>query len=144
MPSTVTFVADGAWHDFIVSANVATKVVVNPSGYTARMEITTDSVAANHCPPEAEDNQSRLDGETIRLSGCTAGAARIQLVKLSDPTVVITTYDITIGPEPGPGTISPLPSSVDIDADGTWHEFRLKASGRRIGQGQPYGNHPTD
>ena len=89
-PSTVTFADDGAWHRFTVEAGEPVTVVANPQGTTPRLEITTRSGRGNYCPAEADDNQSRQDGQTIYLSGCSSGQATVELRRESDGTVLRT------------------------------------------------------
>ena len=95
-PSTVTFSDDGAWHRFTVEAGEPVTVVVNPEGTTPRLEITTRSGRGNYCPGESDDDQSRQDGQTIYLAGCTSGQATVQLRQESDGTVLRTyTFEVT-------------------------------------------------
>ena len=95
-PSTVTFADDGAWHRFTVAAGEPVTVVANPQGTTPRLEITTRSGRGNYCPAEADDDQSRQDGQTIYLSGCSSGQATVELRRESDGTVLRTyTFEVT-------------------------------------------------
>ncbi|MCY3737074.1 MAG: leucine-rich repeat domain-containing protein [Gemmatimonadaceae bacterium] len=94
-PSTVTFSDDGAWHRFTVEAGEPLSVVVNPGADSPRLEITTRSGRGNFCPAEAEDDVSRDDGQTLYLSGCSKGAATVELRRPSDGTVLRTyTFDV--------------------------------------------------
>ena len=72
-PSTVTFAADGAWHQFTVQASESVVVVANPGVTAPRVEITTGSGRSNYCPAEADDDHARQDGEAIYLAGCATG-----------------------------------------------------------------------
>ena len=98
-PSTVTFADDGAWHRFTVQAAEPVWVVTNPEGTTPRLEITTRSGRSNFCPAEAEDAQSRQDGQAIYLAGCGTGTATVELRRRSDGTVLRTyTFEVTGSP----------------------------------------------
>ena len=105
-PSTVDFLDDGAWHAFTVRASEAVVVVANPAGTTPRVESTATGGAANACPAEARDSLSREDDQTIYLSGCSAGQAKVELRRASDQTL-LRTYTFTIEELPvattGPG-----------------------------------------
>ena len=98
-PSTVTFADDGAWHRFTVAAGEPVSVVANPEGTPRGLEITTLSGRGNYCPAEADDDQSRQDGQTIYLSGCSTGQATVELRRESDGTVLRTyTFEVTRSP----------------------------------------------
>ena len=95
-PSTVTFADDGAWHRFTVAAGEPVSVVANPGADTPRLEITTRSGRGNYCPAEADDDQSRRDGQAVYLSGCSSGTATVELRRESDGTVLRTyTFEVT-------------------------------------------------
>ena len=87
-PSTVAFADDGSWHRFTVEAGEPVTVVVNPAGTPRGLEITTRSGRGNYCPAEADDDARRRNGQTIYLSGCTAGEATVELRRESDDTVL--------------------------------------------------------
>ena len=87
-PSTVAFADDGSWHRFTVEAGEPVTVVVNPAGTPRGLEITIRSGRGNYCPAEADDDARRRNGQTIYLSGCTAGEARVELRRESDGTVL--------------------------------------------------------
>ena len=71
-------------------------MVANPGADTPRLEITTRSGRGNYCPAEADDDQSRQDGQTIYLSGCSSGQATVELRRESDGTVLRTyTFEVT-------------------------------------------------
>ena len=98
-PSTVSFADDGAWHRFTVAAGDPVSVVVNPEGTTPRLEITTRSGRGNFCPPEADDDVSRQDGQTLYLAGCAEGEATVELRREADGTVLNTyTFEVTGSP----------------------------------------------
>ena len=105
-PSTVDFLDDGTWHAFNVHASESVVVVANPAGTTPRVESTATSGAANACPAEARDSLPREDGQTIYLSGCSAGQAKVELRRASDQTL-LRTYTFTVEELPvattGPG-----------------------------------------
>ena len=114
-PSTVTFADDGAWHRFTVAAGEPVTVVANPQGTTPRLEITTRSGRGNYCPAEADDNQSRQDGQTIYLSGCSSGQATVELRRESDGTVLRTWRpgrDLRRGQATGRGGSDPHPTAA--------------------------------
>ena len=96
-PRPTSLKTDGKWQAFTVSSNVDVEVEVNPIGTTPRVEITTSSSAGNHCSNGAEnsDDVDASNGDTIYLTGCTAGTGTVRLLKESDGTV-ITTYTVTI------------------------------------------------
>ncbi len=95
-PSTVTFADDGGWHRFTVQADEPVSVVANPEGTGRLLEITTRHGRGNFCPAEAEDDVSREDGQTLYLSGCSSGQARVELRRGSDGTVLRTyTFEVT-------------------------------------------------
>ena len=105
-PSTVDFLDDGTWHAFTVEADGPVEVVANPTGTTPRVEITRTGGDSNRCPAVAEDGMTREDNDTIYLSGCSAGQARVELRSTSDQTL-LRTYAFTIEEPPtattGPG-----------------------------------------
>ena len=95
-PSTVRFADDGGWHRFTVEAGEPVSVVANPEGTARRLEITTRSGRGNFCPAEADDDVSRDDGQTLYLSGCSEGAATVELRRASDGMVLRTyTFEVT-------------------------------------------------
>ena len=99
-PSTVAFAADGSWHRFAVEAGEAILVVVNPGSARPRLEITTESGRGNYCPPEANDETSRRDGQAIYLAGCVTGAATVELRRAATDSVLRTyTFTVTGGPD---------------------------------------------
>ena len=98
-PATVSFADDGAWHRFTVQAGEPVSVVANPAGTPRGLEITTRSGRGNYCPAEADDDQSRRDGQAIYLAGCAAGPATVELRRESDGTVLQTyTFEVTGSP----------------------------------------------
>ena len=105
-PSTVDFLNDGNWHAFTVQASERVVVVANPTGATPRIESTGTSGAANQCPAESQDTTTREEGQTIYLSGCSAGQGKVELRLASDQTL-LRTYTYTIEDVPiattGPG-----------------------------------------
>ena len=124
-PSTVDFLDDGAWHAFTVQASEAVVVVANPAGTTPRVEITGTSGAANRCPAAARDHVTRKDGQTLYLSGCSAGQGKVELRRASDQSL-LRTYTFTIEGLPpattGPGIATIYWATGDriqrADADG--------------------------
>ena len=104
-PSTVDFLEDGAWHAFTVQASESVVVVANPTGSTPRAEITGASGAPNRCPAAARESVARSDGQTLYLSGCEAGPAKVELRKASDQTL-LRTYTFHIEELP-PATTGP-------------------------------------
>ncbi|MCY3738710.1 MAG: DUF5050 domain-containing protein [Gemmatimonadaceae bacterium] len=106
-PSSVDILDDGAWHAFTVQASESVVVVANPTGSTPRAEITGSGGDSNRCPAVARDSVTRSDGQTLYLSGCEAGPAKVELRKASDQTL-LRTYTFTIEEVPaattGPGT----------------------------------------
>ena len=104
-PSTVDFLDDGAWHAFTVQASESVVVVANPTGSTPRAEITGSGGASNRCPAVARDSVTRSDGQTLYLSGCEAGPAKVELRKASDQTL-LRTYTFHIEELP-PATTGP-------------------------------------
>ncbi len=94
-PSAVDFLNDGTWHAFAVQASESVAVVANPTGATPRVGSTGTSAAANQCPAESHDSLTREDGQTIYLSGCSAGQAKVELRRASDQTL-LRTYTFTI------------------------------------------------
>ena len=105
-PATFTFDTLGTWHAFTLTSSETVKVVANPTGSAQRLEITNlASPTTNDCTngAEAEDDFELASGSTINLAGCEHGAARLEIRKLSDDTV-IQTYDITI-PAPAPPAV---------------------------------------
>ena len=113
-PSAVAFRSNGReWHRFTVSASVPVKVVANPTGATARVEIAPSSAAGNYCPPEENDGYSRSNGQYVYLAGCVAGAGEVELRRSTDD-LVLRRYSFTIGsdtvtPTPAP-TATPVPT----------------------------------
>ncbi len=129
-PSTVTFADDGAWHRFTVAAGEPVSVVANPGTDTPRLEITTRSGRGNYCPGEADDDQSRQDGQTIYLSGCSSGQATVELRRESDGTVLRTyTFEVTRSPA------DLVVESVSVSASTltTGQSFTLSATVRNQG-----------
>ena len=104
-PSTVDFLDDGAWHAFTVQASESVVVVANPTGSTPRAEITGSGGDSNRCPAVARDSVTRGDGQTLYLSGCEAGPAKVELRKASDQTL-LRTYTFHIEELP-PATTGP-------------------------------------
>ncbi len=94
LPSTVSFLDDGAWHRFTVQASVPIVMVANPTGTTPRVEINNLS-SSNYCPAEANDDLTRRDGEDVVLAGCSSGTGTVELRRASDQTV-LQTYTFTI------------------------------------------------
>ena len=98
-PATVAFLDDGSWHRFTVQAGEPVSVVVNPEGTPPRLEITTRSGRGNFCPPEADDDVAREDGQAVYLSGCSTGPATAELRRESDGTVLgAYTFEVTASP----------------------------------------------
>ncbi len=124
-PSSVEFLDDGTWHAFTVRADGPVEVVANPTGTTPRVEITGISGDSNRCPAVAQDGITREDTDTIYLSGCSAGGAKVELRSASDQTL-LRTYTFTIEEPPtattGPGIAAIYWTDGDkiqrADADG--------------------------
>ena len=124
-PSSVEFLDDGTWRAFTVRADGPVEVVANPTGTTPRVEITRTDGDSNRCPAVAEDGVTREDNDTIYLSGCSAGQARVELRSTSDQTL-LRTYAFTIEEPPtattGPGIAAIYWTDGDkiqrADADG--------------------------
>ena len=129
-PSTVTFADDGAWHRFTVAAGEPVSVVANPEGTPRRLEITTRSGRGNFCPAEPDDDQSRQDGQTIYLSGCTSGQATVELRRESDGTV-LRTYAFEVTRSPADLVVESV--SVSASTLTTGQSFTLSATVRNQG-----------
>ena len=93
-PSTVDFRADGAWHRFTVTSSEHIKVVANPGTTPLRVEIHDQSITADYCPAERNDNRTIPNARSVYLAGCVAGTATVEL-RRSDDTV-LRTYTFTI------------------------------------------------
>ena len=98
-PSSATIRSDGAWHRFTVSSGGDVKVVVNPTGTPARLEITNSAGTGNICPPESNDPATVSHGGYVYLSGCSAGAATVELRRASNNSL-IRTYNMTVSAPP--------------------------------------------
>ena len=131
-PSTDSFIADGAWHDFVVTSNVPVFVQANPIGSTARVEITHFPTVSNHCPPNdlQPESVAIVSGGIVYLSGCSVGQGQVQVVRQSDQVVLADyTFDIA-----APAVIAPTaslytdPETFVFDTLGTWHGFTLTSS----------------
>ena len=129
-PSTVDFLDDGAWHAFTVQASESVVVVVNPTGSTPRAEITGTSGAASRCPAVARARVTRNDGQTLYLSGCEAGPAKVELRQASDQTL-LRTYTFHIEELP-PATTGPGIATI------YW------TTGDKIQRADPDGGHVED
>ena len=105
-PSDVDFLNDGPGTPFTVQASEAVVVVANPTGSTPTVQATATSGEANQCPAESQDSLTREEGQTIYLSGCSAGQGKVELRLASDQTL-LRTYTFTIEDVPiattGPG-----------------------------------------
>ena len=105
-PSTVDFRADGAWHRFTVTSSEHIKVVANPGTTPLRVEIHDQSITADYCPAERNDNRTIPNARSVYLAGCVAGTATVEL-RRSDDTVLRTyTFTVTDGSTPGQCTRS--------------------------------------
>ena len=99
VPSTVDFKDNGDWHSFTVTSSANVKVVANPTGTTARVEIAPSSVTADHCGNGATNNDSLTvsSGTTIKLAGCSDGTGTVSLRAVSSDTLIRTyTFDIDV------------------------------------------------
>ena len=132
-PSAVSFADDGAWHRFTVEAGEPVSVVANPGAATPRLEITTRSGRRNYCPAEADDDQSRQDGQSIYLSGCAAGEATVELRRQSDGTV-LRTYTFEVTGSPADLVVESVSVSDSTLTPG--QAFTLRATVRNQGTGQ--------
>ena len=141
LPSTVSFLDDGAWHRFTVQASVPVVVVANPGGTTPRVEINNLS-NTNYCPPEANDDLTRQDGQTLVLAGCSPGTGTVELRRASDQTV-LQTYTFTIqtqgtgggGGGNAPDLIVEAPT-VSSSSPTAGASFTLRATVRNQGSGR--------
>ncbi len=141
LPSTVSFLDDGAWHRFTVQASVPVVVVANPGGTTPRVEINNLS-NTNYCPPEANDDLTRQDGQTLVLAGCSPGTGTVELRRASDQTV-LQTYTFTIqtqdtgggGGGNAPDLIVDVPT-VSSGSPTAGASFILRATVRNQGSGR--------
>ena len=132
-PSTVTFADDGAWHRFLVEADEAVSVVVNPGGTPPGLEITTRSGRGNYCPAETDDDVSRENGQAVYLSGCAAGEATVELRRESDSTV-LRTYTFEVTGSPADLVVESISVSDRTLTPG--QSFTLSATVRNQGTGQ--------
>ncbi len=137
-PSTVTFDTNGTWHRFTIQSSERVIVVANPSGTTPLVEISASSGESNLCPPEQNDEITRNNGESIYLSGCGSGTGTVELRRASDNTL-LNTYTFSIGVQ---ASLSPDPSTVMFDTNGTWHRFTIQSSERVIVVANPSGTTP--
>ncbi len=137
-PSTVTFDTNGTWHRFTIQSSERVIVVANPSGTTPLVEISASSGESNLCPPEQNDEITRNNGESIYLSGCGSGTGTVELRRASDNTV-LNTYTFAIGVQ---ASLSPDPSTVTFDTNGTWHRFTIQSSEPVIVVANPSGTTP--
>ena len=132
-PSTVAFADDGAWHRFTVEAGEPVSVVANPGADSPRLEITTLSGRGNYCPGEADDDQSRQDGQAIYLAGCAAGTATVELRREADDTVLRTyTFEVT----GSPADLIVASASVSDSSLTPGQSFTLSATVRNQGTGE--------
>ena len=136
-PSGVNFQADGAWREFTVHSDRELKIVANPTGSDLNVEITIFANADDFCPANREKPHTRNNDETVYLAGCAAGTGTVDLRDASNDSV-IRTYNFTIDasptatptptPTPVVPSLSPDPSSVNFEADGTvWHRFTVNS-----------------
>ena len=98
-PSTVDFEDNGDWHSFTVTSSANVKVVANPTGTTARVEIAPSSVTSDYCGNGATNNDSLTvsSGTTIKLAGCSDGTGTVTLRTASDDVLIHTyTFDIDV------------------------------------------------
>ena len=101
------------------------------------VEITIFANADEFCPANREKPHTRNNDETVYLAGCAAGTGTVVLRDASNDSV-IRTYNFTIDaappatptptPTPVVPSLSPDPSSVNFEADGTvWHRFTVNS-----------------
>lgn len=121
-PSTVTFQADGTWHEFTVTSNTdqRVKVVANPRRNNRRVEISANRTGVNVCPPEWIDPVARNVGEHVYLAGCHSGTGVVELWDASDDSF-IRAYAFTINPGPTTATASSAPNVGDLYYGGSNH-----------------------
>ena len=108
-PSSADFTTDGSvWHKFTLTSNKNIKVVANPSGAPALLEMTLvsdEDRRTNACPSEGEESRERGNGDIMWFAGCAAGTGKIELRDTASGAVV-TSYTITVEDE-APAPINP-------------------------------------
>ena len=124
-PASYTFEDDEAWHRFRVTSTVEVKVVVNPSGSSRRVDISTLS-SGSACPAPQSGSVNALSGNYVYIAGCSAGTTEIQLIRRSD-NLLLNAYTVTIAEKPR-GSLTPLPSGAAIYDNEDWHRFKVVAN----------------
>ena len=104
-PTTFSFDTNGTWHTFTLTSSEDIDIVVNPSGYGTRLEITSVANQSNFCSGEVDDAIEFANGDNVYLSGCDSGQAKIELRRASNNALTTNyTFNIT---ESTPPVITP-------------------------------------
>ena len=153
-PSTVNFRAiRNQWHRFTVQSSAQVKIIANPTGSRRNVEINTNDPGRTYCAPEWSDTKTRSNGQYIYLEGCVSGTGTVELRRSSD-NALLRTYTFTIRSATAPTTtptstptstpvptatptrppsatasLSPDPSTVNFQPDGSWRRFTVNSTG---------------
>ncbi len=125
-PAKIKFKPNGKWHTFSVDANVPVEVLVNPAGAKERLEIATKLPPRTFCPPEANDDAQRSDGQRFYLAACAPGTGVIE-VRAAQGGGLLAKYSIPIkGLHSGTyAVLSPNPSKTGFKPNGKWSAFKV-------------------
>ena len=153
-PSTVNIRAvRDQWHRFTVQSSAQVKIIANPTGSRRNVEINTNDPGRTYCAPEWSDTKTRSNGQYIYLEGCVSGTGTVELRRSSD-NALLRTYTSTIRSATAPTTtptstptstpvptatptqppsatasLSPDPSTVNFQPDGSWRRFTVNSTG---------------
>jgi len=129
-PTTIKFKPNEKWHTFSIESNVPVEVLANPAGASERLEIATTLPERTFCPPEANDDAQRSNGQKFYLAACAPGTGVIEVRNPKDDAV-LAKYTVTVkGPNSGTyATLSPDPSKAAFKPNGRWSAFKVASDG---------------
>ena len=125
-PTTFSFDTNGTWHTFTLTSSEDIDIVVNPSGYGTRLEITSVANQSNFCSGEVDDAIEFANGDNVYLSGCDSGQAKVELRRASNNALTTNyTFNITESTPPvitPPGQVTGLSlTSTTSSVSATWN-----------------------